>query len=44
MIKNIKGTKDILPNEIPVWQYIENQIRLFFKKFGYLEIRTPKFS
>ena len=44
MIKNIKGTKDILPDETPIWQYVENQIHLFFKQFGYSEIRTPKFE
>jgi len=44
MINNIKGTKDILPNETPIWQYVENKIHVFFKQFGYSEIRTPKFE
>ena len=44
MINNIKGTKDILPNESPLWQHIENKIHNFFKLFGYSEIRTPKFE
>ena len=30
MIKNIKGTKDILPDETQLWQFIEKKIHLFF--------------
>ncbi len=44
MIRNIKGTKDILPNETDLWQYVENHIHDFLKKFGYSEIRTPMFE
>jgi len=44
IIKNIKGTKDILPTEVEVWQYVENKIHLFFQKYGYQQIRTPKFE
>ena len=44
IIKNIKGTKDILPNEVEIWQYVENKIHLFFQKYGYQQIRTPKFE
>ena len=44
IIRNIKGTKDTLPNESDVWIYLENYIHNFFKKFGYKEIRTPSFE
>tara|TARA_Y100001970_G_C14184565_1_gene831801 strand:+ start:476 stop:1738 length:1263 start_codon:yes stop_codon:yes gene_type:complete len=44
IIKNIKGTKDILPNEVEIWQYVEDKIHLFFQKYGYHQIRTPKFE
>jgi len=44
MFQNIKGTKDILPEETMLWQYIEKKIHSFFKGFGYHEIRTPKFE
>ena len=44
MLRNIKGTKDILPNETYYWQYLENYIHDFFKKYGYKEIRTPSFE
>ena len=39
-IQNIKGTKDILPNESYLWFYMENYIHNHFSKFGYKEIRT----
>ena len=44
MLRNLKGTKDILPNETYYWQYLENYIHDFFKKYGYKEIRTPSFE
>ena len=43
-IQNIKGTKDILPNESYLWFYMENYIHNHFSKFGYKEIRTPSFE
>tara|TARA_Y100001970_G_scaffold86545_1_gene109134 strand:+ start:1003 stop:2253 length:1251 start_codon:yes stop_codon:yes gene_type:complete len=44
IIRNIKGTKDILHNESAIWLYLENYIHDFFTKFGYKEIRTPSFE
>ena len=44
IIRNIKGTKDILPNESYIWVYMENYIHHHFSKFGYKEIRTPSFE
>lgn len=44
IIRNIKGTKDILPDESNVWQYIEDKIHSFFKIYGYSEVRTPAFE
>lgn len=41
MIKAITGTKDILPVDIPKWNYLENLLRETFKTFNYKEIRTP---
>tara|TARA_Y100000590_G_scaffold465350_1_gene637403 strand:+ start:1389 stop:2645 length:1257 start_codon:yes stop_codon:yes gene_type:complete len=43
-IRNIKGTKDILLQETLVWQFIESQVHLFFKQYGFEEIRTPAFE
>ena len=44
VLRNIKGTKDILSDETSVWLYLENYIHNFFQKFGYKEIRTPSFE
>ena len=44
IIKNIKGTKDILPDESFIWQYVESEIRSFLNQYGYNEIRTPAFE
>jgi histidyl-tRNA synthetase len=41
MIQLIKGFKDILPDEIALWQMIENTARTMFEDFGYREIRLP---
>src|SRR3989338_1218884 len=41
MIKALRVTKDILPDEIGLWQYIESTGRDIFNIYGYREIRTP---
>ncbi|RLB33997.1 MAG: histidine--tRNA ligase [Deltaproteobacteria bacterium] len=37
----IKGFRDILPDETPYWQKVEQSAREVFKTFGFNEIRTP---
>ncbi len=39
-----RGTKDILPDEIPFWHHIENISRSLFDMYNYQEIRTPIFE
>ena len=41
MIQKLKGTKDILPDEIEVWQYIEEKAKEVVENYGYSEIRVP---
>ncbi|MDP2912078.1 MAG: histidine--tRNA ligase [Candidatus Omnitrophota bacterium] len=41
MIKALRGTKDILPEDIGLWKYIEATGRDIFNIYGYNEIRTP---
>ena len=41
MIKALRGTKDILPDEISLWQRIEAIGRDIFYIYGYNEIKTP---
>jgi len=40
-IKRLKGTQDILPNQIGTWQRIEDISRKVFSTYSYSEIRTP---
>ena len=44
MIKNIKGTKDLLPDSTYNIQDIENHLNRFMYIHGYGEIRTPIFE
>ncbi len=39
-----KGTKDILPDNIYKWQYVENLFRKLCSVYGCREIRTPMFE
>lgn len=39
-----RGTKDILPDTVGDWNYIEGEIRELCRRFGYSEIRTPIFE
>lgn len=41
MIQLIRGFKDILPDEVELWQHIEKTARDLFDDFGYAEIRPP---
>jgi histidyl-tRNA synthetase len=41
---SIRGTKDILPAEVGLWQYIEEVSRKVFSYYNYQEIRTPIFE
>jgi len=42
--QKIRGTRDILPEEIPRWQKAEATIRSVMSAYGYAEIRTPIFE
>ena len=44
IIRNIKGSKDLLPTDTLQWQQLEKAIHAFTQKFGYKEIRTPIFE
>ncbi len=44
MINRVKGTYDILPDEIKKWQRLEEVIRNIAKLFNFDEIRTPIFE
>ncbi len=44
MIKKIKGTMDILPEETPLFRHIEKVMREEAERYGFGEIRTPTFE
>ncbi len=44
MIQKIKGTMDILPEQTPLFRYIEQTMREEAERYGYGEIRTPTFE
>ena len=44
IIKVQKGTKDILPEDMPVWHFMEEKANEVFTKYGAKEIRTPIFE
>lgn len=39
-----KGTKDVLPEQVYKWQYVENIFADICRKYGFKEIRTPSFE
>ncbi len=43
-IQAIKGVKDILPADMPAWQFLEKTARGIFEDFGFSEIRVPIFE
>lgn len=40
-ILGIKGMNDILPEDAPVWELLENTVESVLKSYGYERIRTP---
>lgn len=44
MISCVKGTRDILPEEIPLWHFVEDTCRDLFHRYGFEEIRQPVFE
>ncbi|MBE6571099.1 MAG: histidine--tRNA ligase [Ruminococcaceae bacterium] len=44
MIQKPKGTLDILPDETPLWQMIEENVRDITSNYGFAEIKFPTFE
>ncbi|CAH0532736.1 Histidine--tRNA ligase [Vibrio stylophorae] len=40
-IQSIRGMKDVLPEETPLWQWLETVVRRMTHRYGYQEIRLP---
>ena len=39
-----RGTSDILPDAVPLWEELESKARKICKSYGYREIRTPVYE
>jgi histidyl-tRNA synthetase len=44
MIKAIRGTRDLLPPETALWNFVEATVRNVFRAYNFQEIRTPIFE
>ena len=42
--QTVKGTHDILPEEMGQWRYVEEKVRQMMAAYNYQEIRTPIFE
>lgn len=40
-IQSLRGMNDCLPDETPIWQYLESTIANVIRRYGYREIRFP---
>ncbi len=40
-IRSVRGFSDVLPEETPIWQWVEGTIRQVLEAYGYREIRLP---
>jgi histidyl-tRNA synthetase len=44
MIKAVRGTRDLLPPETALWNFVESTARDVFRTYNFQEIRTPIFE
>jgi len=44
MIKAVRGTRDLLPPDTGLWNFVEQKVREVFARYNFQEIRTPVFE
>src|SRR6201998_2666898 len=44
MIKAVRGTRDLLPPETQLWNFVEAKVRKVMRAYNFQEIRTPIFE
>jgi len=44
MIKAVRGTRDLLPPDTALWDFVETTVRDVFRAYNFQEIRTPIFE
>ncbi|GIX21229.1 MAG: hypothetical protein KatS3mg121_0012 [Gammaproteobacteria bacterium] len=40
-LQSVRGMHDLLPEQTPLWQWLEAQLADHMRRYGYAEIRTP---
>ncbi len=40
-LQSVRGMHDILPDEVPVWQWLEERLSSLMQRYGFEEIRMP---
>ena len=40
-IQSVRGMNDLLPDQSPIWQYLESSVASLLGRYGYREIRFP---
>ncbi len=44
MIKAVRGTRDLIPPDTDLWNFVEARVREVFRNYNFHEIRTPIFE
>src|ERR1700760_3614686 len=44
ILKAVRGTRDLLPDQTPLWNHVESTARDVFRLYNFHEIRTPIFE
>jgi histidyl-tRNA synthetase len=44
LLTNLTGTRDLLPDEVARWQFVEERARQLLSRYSFREIRTPIFE
>jgi len=44
VIKSVRGTRDLLPPDTALWNFVESTVRDVFRAYNFQEIRTPIFE
>ena len=40
-IQAVRGMNDVLPDQSPLWELLEDTVKSVFRLYGYRNIRTP---
>ncbi len=40
-LSGVKGMNDLLPDQSPIWEWVESRVARIFQQYGYRLIRTP---